>query len=276
MGPPMRPPSAPVLADLTRQIVPWRWWEAVLLFLVANIVIGQFIVGGVVYVVLGGTSTTDGGELGVRALLGAFLAAGADLPQLAAAAAGAIVGTGLSVLYLNQRYPGWPPTLGRPRKGGNLREVGVGTLYGPFLYVAVILFSGLVILVLDALVGRSVAPPSQLDAEGLSASGWVVATTYAVVIAPVVEEFFFRGLIFRSIRDRHGFWIGAPISAVLFGSVHYVGGAGADAVVLPIVMTLTGLGLAWIYERRGALAAPIGAHMAFNVIGIALIAASAN
>jgi membrane protease YdiL (CAAX protease family) len=103
-----------------------------------------------------------------------------------------------------------------------------------------------------------------------------VAAIYAVVIAPVVEEFFFRGLIFRSIRDRHGFWVGAPISAVLFGSVHYVGGTGADAVVLPIVMTLTGLGLAWIYERRGALGAPIGAHMAFNVIGIALIALSTS
>jgi hypothetical protein len=275
MGPPMRPPSAPVLADLTWQTVPWRWWEAVGLFLVANILIGQFLVGGVVYVLLGGAPTTDGGSTELK-LLGAVLAAGADLPQLAAAAVGAVVGTGLSVLYLNHRYPGWPPTLGRPRKGGIVREIGVGTVYGPFLYVAVILFSGLVVLVLDALVGRSVTPPPQLDAEGLSGSGWAIAAIYAVVVAPTVEEFFFRGLIFRSIRDRHGFWVGAPISAVLFGSVHYVGGTGAEAVVLPIVMTLTGLGLAWIYERRGSLAAPVGAHMAFNVIGLALIALSTS
>jgi membrane protease YdiL (CAAX protease family) len=29
--------------------------------------------------------------------------------------------------------------------------------------------------------------------------------------------------------------------------------------------------LAWIYERRGTILADIAAHMAFNLIGIALI-----
>ena len=26
----------------------------------------------------------------------------------------------------------------------------------------------------------------------------------------------FRGLLFRSLRDRHGFWLGAAVSAVMF------------------------------------------------------------
>ena len=36
-------------------------------------------------------------------------------------------------------------------------------------------------------------------------------------------------------------------------------------------MVFTGLGLAWIYERRGTVVASMAAHMAFNVVGLVLI-----
>ena len=45
-------------------------------------------------------------------------------------------------------------------------------------------------------------------------------SSLAVVVAPITEELFFRGLLFRALRDRHGFWLGAAVSAVLFGFVH--------------------------------------------------------
>jgi membrane protease YdiL (CAAX protease family) len=93
----------------------------------------------------------------------------------------------------------------------------------------------------------------------------------AVFVAPVVEETYFRGILFRSIRDRHGFWPGALISGVVFGLVHFVPSAWQDAVLLQSIMVFTGIALAWIYERRGSLLANVGAHMAFNAIGILLI-----
>jgi membrane protease YdiL (CAAX protease family) len=37
--------------------------------------------------------------------------------------------------------------------------------------------------------------------------------------------------------------------------------------VLILVMVFVGIALAWIYERRGSLLAPIAAHAMFNVIG---------
>jgi membrane protease YdiL (CAAX protease family) len=36
-------------------------------------------------------------------------------------------------------------------------------------------------------------------------------------------------------------------------------------------MVFTGFGLSYIYERRGAILAPMAAHVAFNVIGLTLI-----
>ena len=36
-------------------------------------------------------------------------------------------------------------------------------------------------------------------------------------------------------------------------------------------MVFTGIGLAWIYERRGSLVAPMAAHVAFNVVGLVVI-----
>jgi membrane protease YdiL (CAAX protease family) len=36
-------------------------------------------------------------------------------------------------------------------------------------------------------------------------------------------------------------------------------------------MVGTGLGLAWVYERRGTIVASIAAHIAFNVIGVVAI-----
>jgi membrane protease YdiL (CAAX protease family) len=55
-----------------------------------------------------------------------------------------------------------------------------------------------------------------------------------------------------------------------------VGEPFADAMVLPLVMTVTGIGLAWIYERRQSLLAPIAAHMVFNAIGLVLILSGAG
>jgi membrane protease YdiL (CAAX protease family) len=77
--------------------------------------------------------------------------------------------------------------------------------------------------------------------------------------------------LFRSVRDRHGFWIGAIVSGLLFGAAHYIPAAWQDTVLLQSIMVFTGVALAWIYERRGNLVANVAAHMAFNAVGVALI-----
>ena len=98
-------------------------------------------------------------------------------------------------------------------------------------------------LLFRAMFGEDVTAPEQLSSN-LSALGKVAAAVLAIVVAPITEEFFFRGMLFRSVRDRWGFWVGAVSSSLLFGLVHYVAAPWRDALLLQTMMVVTGLGLA--------------------------------
>jgi uncharacterized protein len=157
-------------------------------------------------------------------------------------------------------------------EGGTWRnEIGSGVLFALGLYpVMVILVGGLLTYLLQTISGQQVEAPEQVG-EHLPAIGTAITIVYAIVIAPVGEELFFRGVLFRSLRDRHGFWVGAMGSAVGFALIHYIPGSAVDAALLMIVMFFTGLALCFLYERRGTIVAPLAAHVTFNVIGILLI-----
>ena len=97
----------------------------------------------------------------------------------------------------------------------------------------------------------------------------VVALYIAVaVIAPIVEELFYRALVQRSIVDKVGPWFGIPIASLIFGAVHF------SWVELP-ALTAVGIVLGLLYHRSGRLGAPIVAHMTFNAFTLtALLAAT--
>jgi len=83
---------------------------------------------------------------------------------------------------------------------------------------------------------------------------WIV--WLAVLAAPVLEEYLFRGLLFQSLRRliRPAWAIVA--SAAVFAAIH-------PPISLPPVFCL-GLAAAWIMRRTGLLVAAIAAHMTYN------------
>jgi membrane protease YdiL (CAAX protease family) len=150
------------------------------------------------------------------------------------------------------------------------RHLLYGGIAGLILVPTVGLISGGIEAVFREAVGHQVVVPEQV-APGLSHLAAGALVLLAAVIAPISEEFFFRGVLFRTVRDRHGFWPAALASAIPFGLVHYVPSPAIDALVLQLTMVFTGIGLAWIYERRGTIVASMAAHMAFNVVGLVVI-----
>lgn len=223
----------------------WRWWEALGVYLGA--------------VLLGGAAT-----LPVFSLVRSEALAG-----IVASAVVALVTIGVLAAWLRTLHPGWLGTIGLPRPTG--RDLGAGVAFGLVLYPAVTLVvGGLLAVLLSLVAGEPVRPPEQLPTD-LGPGGLVAAGIYALLVAPFGEELFFRGVLFRAVRDRHGFWPGAAVSSACFGLIHYVPGPAAGTILLMTVMAVTGLGFAFIYERRGALWAPIAAHATFNVIGLTLI-----
>jgi CAAX protease family protein len=85
----------------------------------------------------------------------------------------------------------------------------------------------------------------------------------AVVLAPVIEELLFRGLLLRALLRRMAPVTAVLVSAVIFALVHYIG----DPNTLPFLPALTGLGavLAVVALRSGELSTSIFIHAGFNL-----------
>ncbi len=87
---------------------------------------------------------------------------------------------------------------------------------------------------------------------------------FAVIMAPVAEEFIFRGVLFTFIKQ-HGFpktaWIGVNL---LFALIH-----GDTAIFIPLFVL--SLALTWLYEVTDSLMASIFGHALFNAANLVLL-----
>jgi membrane protease YdiL (CAAX protease family) len=239
--------------DTLRPVATWPWWEVVIVTVLAFV--AGVLAAAPLFVAL------DPDPSGAVDAAGLLISAVAD-----------VVMAGVLLLWLRARHPGWPRIIGWPAPGRRLRELGVGALLGLLLVVVSLVTSVIVASVLERLTGETVETPEQVSPD-LRGWGIVILVVLAVMVAPVVEEFVFRGLLFRSIADRHGFWIGAIASAIPFGLTHVAVGAAVDLWALRITLTIVGVALAWIHWRRRNLMANIVAHSAFNAIGVVIILA---
>ncbi len=78
-----------------------------------------------------------------------------------------------------------------------------------------------------------------------------------VVVAPVVEELFFRGTVLPAIMDQLGLWPAILISSLWFAVSHL------QAIQFPGLLVI-GLVLAFCRVKTKSLTPAIGLHMAFN------------
>ena len=247
MHPAPAPPSPSLTGVAGRPKATWKVWEALAVYVLA--------------ILIGGVAT-----LPFLRLIG-----DEDLANLAASAIAAVAIVVVLVGWLSRRHPTWRRVLGFPGRGAWWREIRTSVGFGLLLYPGIVFGIGLVVnLVLTAISGEQVQTPEQVP-TGLSAAGVLVTILYAIVIAPVHEELFFRGVLFRGARDRYGLGPGLVASGLGFGLIHYIDGAWQNAALLMGVMFFNGIALAWWYERRGTIVATVVAHMVFNVIGLTLI-----
>ncbi len=252
---PPPPPGAPAHGPRDLPAVRWGPWQAIAVFFVGNLVIAQVVVGTIVLLVMGvGSGEPVEG-----------------LPQIVATVAADVAFLGAMLVWLTWRARDWRRRVGLTFGGKGVRDAAVGFGAGALLYFFVAVVVAVPLLALfRRLFGGDVTPPEQIPG-GLSINAKILTAFLALVLAPVTEELFYRGIFYRSLRDRHGVLVGAVVSGVLFGASHVLGAPWRDVVFLQTLMVFTGIGLALIYERRGNLVADIAAHVAFNVIGIVII-----
>nr|WP_246344666.1 CPBP family intramembrane glutamic endopeptidase [Conexibacter arvalis] len=109
------------------------------------------------------------------------------------------------------------------------------------------------------------------DSLGVDRStvAFVAVCVLVTVIAPLAEEFLFRGFFFGALRNWSGVWIAAIITGVVFGGIH---AGGTDVEYLPPLMLL-GFLLCVLRWRTGSLLPCIGLHAFNNAIAFGVTAA---
>jgi len=140
------------------------------------------------------------------------------------------------------------------------RAVRAGIGWGVLAWVG----ASLLLLAVVTLLERLGIPPEPETAEQAVAllEPWLVVLA-VVILAPLAEEVFFRGVVFNAwLRERGRRWAFIS-SSLLFAVIHF-----SLVALLPIL--LLGLALAWVYARTGSLLAPIAMHATVNGISVAL------
>ena len=153
----------------------------------------------------------------------------------------------------------WPPMV-------PLLPVRAGAVLRAYLpWVAVWLLFALAYLRAMAALGSPVEPQSslrELVGNGVAAAGFWPSVVVVVVLAPVLEEFVFRGYLFTALRQVAPRALAHLVTAALFGLAHGLGHA------LPIAFLSLLFG--HLRERHGALLPAMLAHALHNGLTVAV------
>lgn len=115
--------------------------------------------------------------------------------------------------------------------------------------------------------------PSPENAEGpliqaASAPGWqrILFVLLAVVLAPVIEEFLFRGVIYTGMMRSWGKWPAGIVLTLSFGLLHLADVGGYWPALFMI--TVVGLGLLLVRLKTKSLIPAIAMHSAYNLFQV--------
>ncbi len=88
----------------------------------------------------------------------------------------------------------------------------------------------------------------------------VASLVLVCVLAPLVEEFFFRGFFYPALRNWRGVAPAAIITGLIFGLIH----AGSSPVEALLPLAVLGILLCLLYEKTGSLYPCIALHAVNN------------
>lgn len=203
------------------------------------------------------------GSLAATALgqLPGDLGPGLSLP-VSSAALGATV-----VAYVALRYRAELRLLlgdGRWSVSGVLLGIGHGVVALGFNLVV-----GFAITVFAERFGTQVPIPQEGIRELLANPATVALALVAVVVlTPIAEELFFRGVLFQGLWRRLGRWPAIGLAGLLFALAH----PGDTALVYlyhVVILFPVGMYMCWVLARYRHLAVTMAMHGVYNLVAVA-------
>ena len=152
------------------------------------------------------------------------------------------------------------------RRGVHWRDLGLAAprpAWSPPVLLLILLFviGSTLILVAVTLVAELLGSSASIVTEGNILSGGpipiAVAVLTSLLLAPVAEELFFRGVLYQALRQRMGALLATAGSALLFTLVHARSTMAPEALLLGVVLTM-------MFERTNSLYPSICMHMLYN------------
>jgi CAAX protease family protein len=144
-----------------------------------------------------------------------------------------------------------------------LRRVRFGTAAGwlVIVWVAFIVLSNIYAQLVNA---PEVSNQAEELGAGDSTLNLVSVTILVTVIAPLAEEFFFRGFVFTTLWRWLGWLPGALFAGAIFAAIHI---GSVTAVFLPPLVML-GFGLCVLYKQTGSLLPCFALHALNNSLAM--------
>ena len=141
-----------------------------------------------------------------------------------------------------------------------LGAIGAGVGWGLLAALGAGIVANLIAIAAEAL-GMDAAP--QVAEQALNLVEPWLAVIAIVILAPIAEEVFFRGVVFNALLREGGRRWAYIGSAGLFAAIHL-------SLIVVVPLFLLGLAFAWAYQRTGNLLAPIAMHATVNGLSVAV------
>jgi len=234
---------APVIAPAEKRFPAWSGWDVLAVAVFTGVCVILFIaIGLFVSGILGGTRTVSVSELTSNArVIRTFLAAQAGAY---------LVILGCIFLLVRSRAPG---SFGQAIQWNWPGSTGLVFFFGGILLA----------LVIDGLA-RFLPMPKSLPMDDLfnNRTNAYLLAAFGLTLAPLMEEVFFRGLLYPVLRRATGLFAAVLLTAAAFAAIHsmQLGYAWAPLVsifVVGVVFTVT-------RERRTSVAASFLMHCGYN------------
>lgn len=94
----------------------------------------------------------------------------------------------------------------------------------------------------------------------------ILALVSIVIVAPIVEEFLFRGALQTYLKRRMSPKAAILVASLCFGLFHFSFEQGIGNISLIASLFVFGSFLGYVYEKQGSLYASIGLHLVFNFV----------
>lgn len=105
-----------------------------------------------------------------------------------------------------------------------------------------------------------------LKSAALEPKTLVLALFAVMILAPLIEELLFRGLLQNYLKSKIGVKAAILLSGFTFALFHISPSQGLGNISIGISLFVLGIYLGFLYERQRSLLAPLGLHMTFNTI----------